>query len=138
MSSKKKILAFVAGFLISNFLTTLYYIVTDEPNFVPIRRDETVFAGLFLTHFIFVGIMVIMFPRWARVDKPLLSEGTIFGVLMAGMMFIPQAVLVRSIWVVDFNLIFVINTIAHLIIGAIIGMAIAQILGQTDIEMAHA
>ena len=49
MNLKKASLAFVAGVVLSNVLTTIYYIITDEPNFVPIRREETVFIGLILT-----------------------------------------------------------------------------------------
>ena len=136
MNGKKAILALVAGFVLSNVLTTIYYIITDEPNFVPIRREETVFIGLFLTHLIFVGIMVIMFPRWARPDGSLIRQGGIFGVLMSAMMFVPQAILVRSIWTVDFNLIFVVNSIAHLVIGAIVGAVIAWVYGRPTGELA--
>ena len=136
MNGKKAILALVAGFVLSNVLTTIYYIITDEPNFVPIRREETVYIGLFLTHLIFVGIMVIMFPRWVRPDGSLIMQGGIFGVLMSAMMFVPQAILVRSIWTVDFNLIFVVNSIAHLVIGAIVGALIAWIYGRPTGELA--
>ena len=136
MNGKKAILALVAGFILSNVLTTVYYIITDEPNFVPIRREETIYIGLILTHLIFVGIMVIMFPRWARTDGSLIMQGGIFGLLMSAMMFVPQAVLVRSIWTVDFNLIFIVNTIAHLVIGAIVGAAIAWIYGRPTGELA--
>ncbi len=132
MNSKKAALALVAGFILSNVLTTVYYIVTDEPNFVPIRRAETVYAGMMLTHLIFVGIMVVMFPRWSRSGQSLLSQGALFGALMAGMMFLPQAILVRSIWTVDFNLIFVVNSIAHVVIGAVIGIVIARIMGEPE------
>lgn len=134
MNWKKASLALVVGFILSNILTTVYYIITDEPNFVPIRRDETVYAGLLLTHLIFVGIMVAMFPRWARPNSSLVSQGAIFGALMSGMMFVPQAILVRSIWTVDFNLIFVVNSIAHLVIGAIVGIVIALIYGQPKLS----
>lgn len=136
MNVKKATLAFVAGFILSNVLTTVYYIITDEPNFVPIRREETIYIGLLLTHLFFVGIMVAMFPRWARPDGSLISQGAIFGALMSAMMFVPQAILVRSIWTVDFNLIFVVNTIAHLVIGAIVGIVIAWIYGRPTGELA--
>ena len=136
MNFKKASLALVTGFILSNLLTTVYYILTDEPNFVPIRREETIFIGLILTHLVFVGIMVAMFPRWVRNEGSLAMQGAVFGLLMSAMMFIPQAILVRSIWTVDFNLIFVINSIAHLVIGAIVGASIALIYGRPAPELA--
>ena len=138
MTGKKTALALIAGFIASNVLTTIYYLITDEPNFVPIRRDQTIYAGMMLTHLIFVGIMVVMFPRWVHTTGSLLSQGALFGALMAGMMFIPQAILVRSIWTVDFNVIFIINSIAHVVIGAVIGMIIAQIMGQPEAKLSIA
>ena len=138
MNSKKAVLALIAGFIASNVLTTIYYLITDEPNFVPIRRDQTVYAGMMLTHLIFVGIMVAMFPRWVRATESLLSQGALFGALMAGMMFVPQAILVRSIWTVDFNAIFILNSIAHVAIGAIIGIVIARIMGPSQSELSIA
>lgn len=57
-----------------------------------------------------------------------LKQGSIFGLPMAAMMFIPQAILMRSIWTVDFNGIFVLNTIAHLGIGVVVGLIIAYFM----------
>ncbi|KAA3642929.1 MAG: hypothetical protein DWQ07_20620 [Chloroflexi bacterium] len=127
MSTGRAITALVVGFLLSNILTTIYYIVTASMNTVPFQREQQVFIGLFLTHFIFVGIMVYMYPRWSRSVDSAVAQGALFGALMAAMMFIPQAVLVRSIWTVDFNAIFAANIVAHTVIGAIVGIAIALI-----------
>ena len=96
-------------------------------NTVPFQREQQVFVGLILTHLIFVGIMVYMYPRWSRAGDSAVSQGALFGALMAGMMFIPQAVLVRSIWTVNFDAIFAANIVAHTVIGAIVGIAIAFI-----------
>jgi undecaprenyl pyrophosphate phosphatase UppP len=45
-----------------------------------------------------------------------------FGVVLAVIMFIPTGLVVRSIWKVDFNSIFLMNTLAHLIIGGVLGI----------------
>ena len=127
MNTGKALTALVVGFLLSNILTTIYYIVTASMNTVPFQREQQVFVGLFLTHLIFVGIMVYMYPRWSRAGDSAVAQGALFGALMAAMMFIPQAVLVRSIWTVDFNTIFVANVVAHTVIGAMVGVAIALI-----------
>jgi len=129
MSSKKSILAVVVAFVLSNVLTTVYYMVTDEPNMVPYRRDEINYGALMLNHLIYAGIFVYLFPTFYQ-KAPKLSRGFLFGVLMAAMMFIPQALVVRSIWTVDINTIFFVNSIAHLLIGGVIGITTAFIHGK--------
>lgn len=128
MSSKKSLLALVVAFVLSNVLTTVYYMLTDEANMVPYRRDEINYAALMANHFIYAGIFVYLFPTFYQKD-PKLSKGFLFGVLMAAMMFVPQALVVRAIWEVEINTIFFANTLAHLLIGGIIGMATGLIHG---------
>ena len=53
MSTGRAITALVVGFLLSNILTTIYYIITASMNTVPFQREQQVFIGLFLTHLIF-------------------------------------------------------------------------------------
>lgn len=131
MSSKKSILAVVVAFVLSNVLTTVYYMITDEPNMVPYRRDEMNYGALMLNHLIYAGIFVYLFPSFYQ-KAPKLSRGFLFGVLMAAMMFVPQALVVRAIWTVDINTIFFINSVAHLLIGGIIGIVTAFIHGNSN------
>ena len=128
MSTKKFFISLIAGFVTSMILTSIYYYIMDEPNMVDMRRSEMIYPGLMATHLLFVGLMILIYQRWRRVEESAVRQGSIFGVLMAAMMFIPQAVLVRSIWTVDFNGIFIVNIIAHLLIGAVIGIVIALII----------
>jgi len=129
MTIKKSLLAGLAAFILSNILTTLWYMLTDEANFVPYRREEMNYGGMMLNHLIYAGIFVYLFPYYY--EKYLsLGKGFLFGVLMAAMMFIPQALVVRSIWEVDINTIFFLNTLAHLAIGGIIGLVTALIYGK--------
>jgi len=129
MSSKKSILAVLVAFVISNVLTTIYYMLTNEANMVPYRREEINYAALMVNHLIYAGILVYLFPAYYQ-KLPKLSNGFFFGVLMAAMMFVPQALVVRAIWTVDINTIFFANTLAHLVIGGIIGLAVALIYGN--------
>lgn len=126
MTLKKTILAIIVAFILSNVLTTLWYMLTDEANFVPYRREVTNYGALMLNHLIYVTLMLYFFVDfYAR--QPKLSRGVLYGCMMAAMMYIPQAIVIRSIWAVDFNAIFVWNTIAHVVIGGIMGVAIALI-----------
>ncbi len=54
----------------------------------------------------------------------MLSDAFKFGAIIAGLMFIPSALVVRSIWTVEINTIFFANTLAHLVIGGIMAIAI--------------
>ena len=56
-----------------------------------------------------------------------LIRGLYYGLLMSALMFIPSGIIVRSIWTVEFNSIFLGNCLAHLVIGGIMGMAVALI-----------
>lgn len=129
MSTKKKLIALVITFILSNVLTTLYYMMTDEANMVEYRRDEMNYAALMMNHLIYAALFVILFPYYyQKHEKP--SSGFLFGVLMGAVMFIPQALVVRAIWKVDINTIFFFNTIAHLVIGGLMGLATAFIYGK--------
>ena len=134
MSVKKSILSILIAFLISNILTTLWYMVMDEANYVPYRRDEINYLGLVLNHFIYAVLMVLLFPSFysKATKKP---RAFLFGVIGSALMFIPQAVVVRSIWKVDFNAIFILNTIAHLIIGGLMGLSISFIYGKQNEQL---
>ncbi len=126
MNTKKMVLAVIVAFVLSNLLTTVWYMLTDEANTVPYRRDEINYPALMLNHLLYVGLIVYLFPFYYK-TSPQTGRGFVFGCLAATLMFLPQAIVVRAIWKVDFNLIFVLNTLAHLLIGGIIGLAIAFI-----------
>lgn len=129
VSTKKKLIALVVTFILSNVLTTLYYMMTDDANMVEYRRDEMNYGALMMNHLIYAGLFVFFFPYYyQRHEKP--ANGFLFGILMGALMFIPQALVVRAIWKVDINAIFFLNTTAHLIIGGIMGLATALIYGK--------
>lgn len=126
MTTKRTIGAVIVAFLISNVLTTLWYMLTDEANTVDYRRPEINYLGLMLNHVIYAGLMVHLLPGYLRsTHTPI--RGFQFGVLIAALMYLPQALVIRSIWTVDFNAIFVYNTLAHLGIGGIMGTVLTLI-----------
>jgi hypothetical protein len=131
--NKSKIYAIIAGVLLSNILTTVYYLITAGPNHMgAFQRPEYNYLGLMVSHIIHVSILVLTFTRWyRRSDNSVIQQGVIYGVLMAALMYLPQAFVVRSIWFVEFNLIFVLNIAAHLIIGAVMGLVVASILKKS-------
>ena len=120
MSFKKFIVLSLLLFIISNILTTVWYMSTDVANFVPFRREEVNYGGLMLNHLLFVIGFAYLFPFYAGVYNSK-ARAFLFGVILAGIMFIPTGLVVRSIWTVDFNLIFLINSLAHLAIGGLLG-----------------
>ena len=129
MSTKKSILAVVAAFLLSNVLTTVYYMITDDANMVPYRRESINYAALMANHLVYALLFVHLFaPYYER--QPQRMRGFVYGVLMAAVMFVPQALVVRGIWKVDINAIFFANTVAHLLIGGIMGLVSAIIYGN--------
>jgi putative effector of murein hydrolase LrgA (UPF0299 family) len=121
MNFKKSIFAVILLFLVSNILTTGWYMFTDDENFVAFRRDEVNYVGLIINHLIFVICFVYLFPYLVR-GKNNKLHAFWFGVVLAVIMFIPTGLVVRSIWKVDFNSIFLMNTLAHLIIGGVLGI----------------
>ena len=126
MSTKKTLLSVVVAFLLSNILTTIWYAATDEANYVPYRREEINYLALVLNHLVYAGIMVFFFPYfYAKATRKI--RGFAFGVMMATLMFLPQAMVIRAIWAVDFDAIFILNTLAHLIIGGIMGLSLSII-----------
>ena len=131
MSTRKSIWAVVAAFLLSNILTTAYYMLTDEANMVPYRRESINYAALLANHLIYAALFVHLFAPYYK-QRPQLSRGFLYGVLMAAVMFVPQALVVRGIWKVDINTIFFINSLAHLLIGGIMGVVTALIYGKSS------
>ncbi|TRX60774.1 hypothetical protein FNH22_06955 [Fulvivirga sp. M361] len=127
MKTKYFIISTATAFLISNVLTTLWYMMMDGPNYVPFRREEINYGMLMLNHLLYAGLMVYFYPFFYA-KKPSLFEAFTFGALISALMFIPQALVIRSIWTVDINMIFVLNTIAHLIIGGLMAIMIYFIL----------
>ena len=126
MNIKKITFAVIATFLVSNLLTTIWYMATDDANYVPYRREEINFLGLMFNHLLYALLFVIMFtPYYER--KPSISSAFVYGLLMSAVMFIPTGIVVRSIWKVDFNTIFFFNSMVHLIIGGIMGLLVSAI-----------
>jgi len=126
MNFKKSTLAVIAAFLVSNILTTVWYMVSDDANFVSFRRPEVNYLGLIINHLIYAVVFVYLFSSFYE-KAPKLSRAFLYGILMAAVMFIPSGIVVRSIWTVDFNSIFVFNSIAHLVIGGVMGIVVAFI-----------
>jgi hypothetical protein len=126
MKTKHFILSVLATFLVSNILTTVWYILMDEANYVPFRREEMNYAALTLNHIIYAGLMVYFYPFY-YLKKPSMGNAFVYGILIAALMFIPQALVVRSIWTVDIDTNFFMNTIAHLVIGGVMGVVIKLI-----------
>lgn len=129
MSTKKSLLALVIAFILSNVLTTAYYMITDEANMIPYRRDEMNYLALMANHLIYAGLMVHFFPSYYSLN-PVRSRAFLFGVLIAALMFVPQALVVRAIWTVDINTIFFVNTLGHLLIGGIMALSIAMVFDR--------
>ena len=126
MNVKKSVLSVLLLFICSNVLTTLWYMLTDDSNFVSFRRSEINYGGLMLNHLLFVIGFVYLFPFFIR-DQNTKLKAFVFGLIIAAIMFLPTGLVVRSIWKVDFNLIFVLNTIVHAVIGGILGIVISII-----------
>lgn len=133
MSIKKTAISIVVLFLISNVLTTLWYMITDDANFVSFRRSEVNYAGLMLNHLIFVCGLVYIFPYFIQ-NQNTRIKAFLFGMVMAIMMFLPTGIVVRSIWQVDFNTIFAFNTLAHSFIGGILGLALHSIFNYKKVQ----
>ncbi len=127
MKAKYFLLSMVAAFIVSDVLTTVWYMVMDEANYVSFRREEMNYGLLTLNHLIYAAIMVYFYTFYFA-KKPKLSDSFIYGALMAAMMFIPSALVVRSIWTVDVNPIFFLNTLAHLLIGGVMAVVIHLIV----------
>lgn len=125
MNLKKSVLGILVTLVLSNVLTTVWYMVSDDANFVSFRREEINYLGLVLNHLVYAALFVYLFPLLLRSGK---SEGMgpsfLFGVALSALMFIPSGMVVRSIWTVDFNAIFVMNSLAHLVIGGILGLVL--------------
>lgn len=126
MNYKKSILSVFAVFLVSNVLTTVWYMLTDDANFVPYRRAEINYLGLTLNHLVYASVFVLLFPSFYA-KAPKLSRGFQYGVLLGVVMFLPSAMVIRSIWQVEFNGIFLLNSVAHLLIGGLMGIVISLI-----------
>lgn len=123
MPTKTFLLATLVAFLVSNVLTTLWYMLMDAPNVVPFRRENMNYGLLTLNHFIYAALMVHFYPHY-KTKHSTMGGAFRFGVLIAALMYIPQALVIRSIWTVDVNTIFVLNTLAHLTIGGAMGVVL--------------
>ncbi len=121
MNYKKSILAIIILFIVSNVLTTIWYMVTDDANFVPFRRTEINYGGLMLNHLIFAAGFVYLFANQIQNNNTKLAAFK-YGVVLSTIMFIPTGLVIRSIWKVDFNTIFLMNAMAHMIIGGVLGI----------------
>lgn len=126
MNLQKSILAVIASFLLSNVLTSVWYMLSDDANFVSFRKEEMNYLGLMVNHLIYASIFVYLFSSFYE-KAPKLSRGFLYGTLMGALMFIPSGIVVRSIWTVDFNSIFLLNSIAHVVIGGIMGLVVSLI-----------
>lgn len=133
MTTKRFVLATVSAFLISNILTSLWYMLMDGPNEVPFRRETMNYGLLMANHVIYAGLMVY-FYSYHFAQRSTVSAAFIFGVLIAALMFIPQALVVRSIWTVDINPVFFLNTLAHLVIGGVMAVAIFYLLLEREVK----
>lgn len=105
--------------------------IMDAPNEVPFRREAMNYGLLMLNHLIYAGLMVYLFPYYQA--KHASTAGAFrYGIIIAALMYIPQALVIRSIWTVDVNMIFLLNTLAHLMIGGVMGVAIFYLTRQSS------
>ncbi len=123
MNIKKSILSVFILFIVSNVLTTIWYMLTDNANYVPFRRSEINYLGLTLNHVVFAIGFVYLFPHHIK-EQNTKGKAFLFGVVLAAIMFIPTGMVVRSIWQVEFNTIFFLNATAHAAIGGIQGIVV--------------
>lgn len=123
MTIKKSVLSVLVLFILSNVLTTVWYITTDDANYVPFRRSETNYLGLMTNHLLFTIGFVYLFPSYIK-ERKTIRNAFLYGLVLAGIMFIPTGLVVRSIWRVDFDTIFLLNIMAHLVIGGILGVVL--------------
>ncbi|GEM_PF-2319852 len=126
MKTGKFLVSVFGAFLVSNLLTTLWYMAMDDANYVPYRREEINYAALLVNHLIYALLVVYLFPYYYEKHRTRLGAFG-YGVIAAALMFIPQALVVRAIWKVDINTIFLLNSIAHLAIGGVMGVVVALI-----------
>ncbi len=126
MNRTRYILSVLIAFIVSNVLTTLWYSLMDEPNMVSFRREEMNYFGLVMNHLLYASIFVYLFPFYYD-RKPGALRSATYGALLSAVMFIPSGMVVRSIWTVDFNSIFILNALAHIVIGALMALATAKI-----------
>ncbi|WP_372371194.1 hypothetical protein [Candidatus Uabimicrobium sp. HlEnr_7] len=126
---KKFLAAFITCFLISNVLTIVWYTATADANSVPFKREQPDYLLLQLNHIVFAFILAYIYPIGYK-GGSLLKEGFCFGVLMGILMFLPTGLVVRGIWEVPANLMFVFNTIFHALAGGVCGVGIAFTYGK--------
>ncbi len=126
---KKFIGSFIVCFLLNNILTIAWYTFTAEANTVPFKREQPDYLLLQLNHIVFAFILAYVYPMGYKGGN-LVTEGFRFGVLMGILMFLPTGLVVRGIWQVPANLMFVYNTIFHAIASGICGIGIAFIYGK--------
>ncbi len=133
MTTKGFIGSTVLAFLLSNILTTLWYMATSDMNSVAYQRPEPNYLALMVNHLIYAGLMVYLFPFFYSLN-PNRSRAFLYGVLVAALMYLPQAIVIRAIWEVAFDLGFVLNSLAHLLIGGLMGLAISFTSGSLEIK----
>ena len=130
----RTLIAIIAAFVLSNLLTTLWYMLSDEANNVAFRREEMNYLGLVLNHLIFAILFVVLFqPFYEKSNK--IGHGIKVGILLGALMFVPTGIVVRSIWKVEFNTIFILNSLAHMIIAGIIGATVCLIYNYKNISL---
>ena len=134
MNYKKSIVGVLVLFIVSNLLTTAWYMFTDDANYVSFRRSEINYGGLMLNHLLFAAGFVYLFPNYMK-EKKFKLNALAFGVILAAIMFIPTGIVVRSIWTVEFNQVFLLNTLAHLSIGGIMGVVLSIIYNYKKNEI---
>ena len=120
MNTRRLALATFICFLLSNVLTTLWYLFTDDANMVSYRREMPNYAGLVINHLIYAILFITLLKRSCQ-NKLDSRKGFLYGSLLGALMFLPQAIVVRSIWQVDFDVIFLFNSLAHIAIGGVMG-----------------
>ena len=126
---KKNLLAGLAAFVLSNALTTAWYMAMSDQNAVEFRREEFNYAALMVNHLLFAGLFVYFFPFYYK-PAPKIGRAMLYGVLMAALMYLPQALVIRAIWEVEIDLMFAANSSAHLAIGGVMGLAVGLIWGK--------
>ena len=129
MNLKKFIFSTFITFFFSTLLTTIWYSLSSEANTVSFTRATPNYGLLTTNHLLYAIGFVYLFPFYYNNFKTTKSA-FLYGVIVASIMFIPTGLVVRAIWEVEFDMIFIINTFIHILIGGITGVITALIYNR--------
>ncbi len=125
-------LSAVLAFIASNVLSTAYYMATATENTVAFARDVPRYELLTANHLVFAVALAWLYPRFIDHGSRA-TAGLRFGAMMGLVMFVPTGLVVRGIWTVDFDAIFLANCAFHIGCGAVLGWIVARVQGARSV-----